>query len=145
MYRTTVLALAVCSALALGCNRQRPDSTLNAAVLAQLDKEPSLSTAIVHARTEEGHVYLTGRVNTPEQRRRAEDVADDVRGVKAVTNDIQVDVSAAPATQNPPTQAPPPSAVTPEANPPMPAPGPQGNEPPPVTTPTPDPRPESTP
>jgi BON domain len=127
MVRMTVFALAACAGLALGCSRERPDASVNAAVVAQLDKEPSLQAAIVHARTEEGHVYLSGRVTSPEQRRRAEDIADDIRGVKGVTNDIEVDVSAPPA-------APP---VPPQESPTAPPPGPMGNEPP-ITTPMPD-------
>jgi BON domain-containing protein len=152
MARLTVIALAACAVLAFGCNRPRNDATLNAAVMAQIDKEPTLSTAIVHSRTEEGHVYLTGRVMTPEQRRRAEDVADDVHGVKGVTNDIEV--SAATGSQNPSTQPAPsnPSAPAPaepapsEQAPPSPStppPGATGNEPP-STTPMPTP-PEQTP
>ena len=124
MIRTTVFALAALTALSVtGCNRERPDSTVNAAVLAKLDQEPALTAVTVQSRTEQGHVYLTGRVATPEQRRRAEDLADDVKGVKEVTNDIQVDVSAPPpsGSMNPPTQAPPPpssdSAPTPDTNP----------------------------
>jgi hypothetical protein len=124
MIRTTVCALATCAAVALGCSRDRPDTTVNAAVVAQLDKEPSLSTS-VQSRTEDGHVYLSGRVTSPEQRRRAEDIADDVRGVKGVTNDIEI-VAATP----------------PQASPPPPSPGPMGNEPP-ITTPMPDQHPES--
>ena len=130
MVRTTVCALATCAALALGCSRDRPDSTVNAAVVAQLDKEPSLSSTSVQARTEEGHVYLSGRVMSPEQRRRAEDIADDVRGVKGVTNDIEIDT------------VPPTPATPPQANPTAPPPGPMGNEPP-ITTPTPDQHPEA--
>jgi hypothetical protein len=128
MVRMTVFALAACAALAPGCSRERPDANVNAAVVARLDKEPSLQTAIVHARTEQGHVYLTGRVMSPEQRRRAEDLADDVRGVKGVTNDIEVDVATPPVT--PP--------VPPQESPTAPPPGPMGNEPP-TTTPMPDP------
>jgi len=127
MYRTTVFALVTCAAVALGCNRERPDATVNAAVLAQLDKEPSLSTATVQSRTEQGHVYLTGRVMSPEQRRRAEDVADDVKGVKAVTNDIQVDVSAAPPPAPPPSM--PPEETAPAPTTPMPDDTPQGTTP----------------
>lgn len=115
MFRTTVLALIACAAVATGCNRERPDATVNAAVLAQLDKEPALAAATVQARTEQGHVYLTGRVTTPDQRKRAEDIADDVKGVKGVTNDIQIDVASPPPTPQA-VPAPPPSGPTPESN-----------------------------
>lgn len=108
MYRTTVLALLACAAVAWGCSRERPDATVNAAVLAQIDKEPTLASATVQSRTEQGHVYLTGRVTSAEQRKRAEDIADDVKGVKGVTNDIQVDVAAPPPTGS---AAPPPQSA----------------------------------
>jgi hypothetical protein len=151
MIRTTALALLACTMVASGCNRERPDATVNAAIVAKLDKEPALAGGTVQARTEGGHVYLTGKVPTPEQRRRAEDLADDVKGVKEITNDIQVDIgtvpaipptTTAPGTMNPPlpNAAPTPSNPNPnmpEANPPMPetnpAPpaGPESNETPP--------------
>jgi len=119
MFRTTVFALLACAAVATGCNRERPDATVNAAVLAQIDKEPALSAATQQSRTEQGHVYLTGRVTTPDQRKRAEDIADDVKGVKGVTNDIQIDVASPPPTAAPapPTTPPPSGAMTPPTTP----------------------------
>jgi BON domain-containing protein len=142
MFRTTVLALLACAAVATGCNRERPDATVNAAVLAQLDKEPALAAATVQSRTEQGHVYLTGRVTTPDQRKRAEDIADDVKGVKGVTNDIQIDVASPPPTAAPaPPTAPPGGAMTPPTTPTPESGTPETNEAP-NPTPMPDDRAE---
>jgi BON domain-containing protein len=147
MIRTTAIALLACATVVLGCNRDRPDATVNAAVMAKLDREPSLAGGTVASRTEAGHVYLSGTVPTAEQRRRAQDLADDVTGVKEITNDIQVSTSAAPSappstttpgTMNPPLPNTAPSNPNmPDANPPVPnsnpapPPGPESNETPP--------------
>lgn len=106
MTRRITLALFACAGLALACERERPDATVNAAVLARLEREPALPPGQVAARTEEGHVILSGQVATPEQRRLAEHVAGAVGGVKGVTNEIQIDVSAPP-----PASVPPPSSM----------------------------------
>ncbi len=121
MMRRTVLALLACTGMALGCQREKPDSAVNAAVLARLEREPALAEGQLEVRTEGGHVILSGQVATPEQRRLAEHVADEVSGVRGITNDIQIDVSAPPPTPAPrassPSDTPAPSPPEPEEEP----------------------------
>ncbi|MEM0986676.1 MAG: BON domain-containing protein [Pseudomonadota bacterium] len=45
----------------------------------------------VDVEVEGGQVLLTGRVNTPEERVRAEDVAWSVRGTKSVANEVKIE------------------------------------------------------
>ncbi len=112
MRRGILLALAATAGLALACDREVPAPDIDQTVKARLAKEPALASTDVHVRSDGSHVFLTGRVQTPAQRKIAGELADDVYGVLEVTNDIQVDVSAPP-----PTRAPTPSA-SPEDNPP---------------------------
>jgi len=116
--RRTAFALLACTGMALGCQREKPDSAVNAAVLARLEREPALAEGQLEVRTEDGHVILSGQVATPEQRRLAEHVADEVTGVRGITNDIQVDVSAPPPMPapraSPPSDTPVPSLPEPE-------------------------------
>ncbi len=117
MMRRTAFALLACTGMALGCQREKPDSAVNAAVLARLEREPALAEGQLEVRTEDGHVILSGQVATPEQRRLAEHVADEVSGVRGITNDIQVDVSAPPPTPAPrasPSESPAPPPPEPE-------------------------------
>jgi osmotically-inducible protein OsmY len=50
----------------------------------------SVNATDIRVQVHEGHVTLTGTVTSREQRRRAEDVADCISGVKEVTNDIRL-------------------------------------------------------
>jgi BON domain len=120
MRRTVVLALAATAGLALACNREAPDPKLDQTVMARLAKEPALVSSDLHVRSDGNHVFLTGRVKTPDQRKIAGEVADDVYGVDRVTNDIQVDVAAPPPT---PMQKTTPEAMPPEEVPPTTMPG----------------------
>src|SRR5258705_4269559 len=117
MMRRTAFALLACTGMALGCQREKPDSAVNAAVLARLEREPALAEGQLEVRTEGGHVILSGQVATPEQRRLAEHVADEVSGVRGITNEIQIDVSAPPPTPAPrasPSESPAPPPPEPE-------------------------------
>lgn len=122
-----IWALAATAGLALACDRNAPDPKLDQTVMAQLEKEPALASAEVHVRSDGSHVFLTGRVQTPEQRRLAGEVADDVYGVDRVTNDLQVGVSAAPPITPPPEKTTP-QAMPPEEVPPTPPGEPAPNE-----------------
>ena len=118
MKRRTMLVLAATAAAALACNRSAQNPKLDQTVMARLSQEPSLAATDLHVRSDGGHVYLSGRVRTTDQRKIAGEVADDVKGVDRVTNDIQVDVaSPPPASPNAAPEATPPQAMPPEEMP----------------------------
>ena len=132
MRRGITFAFAATAALALACNRNPPDPKLDATVMARLAKEPALASTELHVRSDGAHVFLTGRVQTPDQRKIAGEVADDVYGVDRVTNDIQVDVSAPPPS---PSRAAPPETTSPETMPPEETPSSPPGEPAPNSAP----------
>lgn len=105
--RTFFLLLAAV-ALAAGCGRDEPereqlgdapgaaansfsDAAITAEVKAKIAVDEDLSTLTeIEVTTESGVVTLTGAVDTPEIRGRAEEIARGVKGVVSVTNNIQV-------------------------------------------------------
>jgi hypothetical protein len=113
--------LAVVAGLAAACgNPERRDAAVNEAVLAKLSSEPQLANDSVQAETKNGHVYLTGQVLNQAHRQVAEDRAQEVKGVKSVTNSIEIAVSSPPPSAVPPAAAPPeqlapPSEPTPDS------------------------------
>ena len=143
----TMLTLAAIAAAALACNRTAHNPNLDQNVMARLSQEPALAATDVHVRADGGHVYLSGRVRTNDQRKIAGEVADDVKGVDRVTNDIQVEAAATPpAAPNPGVSSPPPPSTLPEATPPAGTPEGMPSEPMPNDHPTgeaPPPTPES--
>jgi hypothetical protein len=132
MRKRIVLALAATAGMALACSRSTPDPKLDQTVTARLAKEPALASTEVHVRSEGAHVFLTGRVQTPAQRKIAGEVADDVYGVDHVTNDIQIDVGAPPPR---PSRAMPPETTSPETMPPEETPSAPPGEPAPNSAP----------
>jgi|SRR5262250_1912966 len=85
----------VATALALvlgGCATVDPreDTRIEAEVKAQLVAEKSANLTQVGVLSSEGAVYLTGVVDSEEQRARAATVAGTVRGVRRVVNDLNV-------------------------------------------------------
>ena len=126
MKTRTMLALAATAAAALACSRAEQNPKLDQTVMARLSQEPALAATDLHVRSDGGHVYLSGRVRTTDQRKIAGEVADDVKGVERVTNDILVDVA------SPPPPSPSPSATPPQGMPPdeMPNDRPTGEPPP---------------
>jgi hypothetical protein len=120
MRRPLLLALAATAAMALACNRNTPEPKLDQTVMARLAKEPALVSSDLHVRSDGSHVFLSGRVKTPDQRTIAGEVADDVYGVDRVTNEIQVDVAAPPPS---PIRKTTPEAMPPEEVPPTTMPG----------------------
>jgi hypothetical protein len=124
----TVSVVILALAFASGCGEPRSDASINADVTSELQADPDLSTASVTASTAEGRVLLTGDVATEEQRDRAEDLANDVEGVREVSNEIRV--ASASSTHQPPAPAAP-QAVPPASDmPPVSEPPPAGAEPP---------------
>ena len=90
------------------------DSSTTGAVKSKLVAERPASLTSVGVETVNGVVHLTGVVETPEQRMRAEQLAWDARGVRQVVNNIQVQqppVAAAPTTVIATSPAPPKRSV----------------------------------
>ena len=94
-----VLAALVLSALAAtGCttmtgrtaSASSEDAATTAAVKSQLVADRPANLTAVNVDTVNGTVYLTGAVERPEQRMRAEQLAWQARGVRQVVNNLQV-------------------------------------------------------
>ena len=67
------------------------DATITTQVKAKLTAEKASNLTRVSVTTTRGTVALTGVVETPSQRTRAEQLASQVKGVKAVMNNLQVE------------------------------------------------------
>jgi hyperosmotically inducible protein len=70
--------------------RNVDDAALTASVNAALVADKPSNFTRIDVDTTSGVVSLTGTVETPEQRRRAEQLASRVDGVKRVINNLQV-------------------------------------------------------
>lgn len=70
--------------------RMWDDSTITAKINAELIKDPLVRTRKIDVDTIEGHVILTGIVQTENEAQRAVAIAGTVPGVKKVTRNIQV-------------------------------------------------------
>jgi hyperosmotically inducible protein len=66
------------------------DSYITGAVKTQLASDKVVSLTRVEVETNNGVVYLTGQVETAEQRSRIGSLASQVKGVKKVVNNVQV-------------------------------------------------------
>jgi osmotically-inducible protein OsmY len=77
-----IIALVLAAALA-GCSA-------TAKVKQQLIEEDDVNAASVNVTTYRGVVQLSGFVETEEARRRAENAANDVEGVRSVQNDPRI-------------------------------------------------------
>jgi hyperosmotically inducible protein len=66
------------------------DSYITGAVKTQLASDKAVSLTRVEVETNNGVVYLTGQVETAEQRSRIGSLASQVKGVKRVVNNLQV-------------------------------------------------------
>ena len=66
------------------------DSYITGAVKTQLASDKMVSLTRVEVETNNGVVYLTGQVETAEQRSRIGSLALQVKGVKKVVNNVQV-------------------------------------------------------
>lgn len=75
-------------------NWQRSDERIREEVCEALARHPEIDATEVEIRVQGGEVTLTGAVTDRRAKRVAEDVAEDVFGVKDVTNHIKVDKSA---------------------------------------------------
>ena len=66
------------------------DSYITSAVKTQLASDKLVSLTRVKVETNNGIVYLTGQVQTAEQRSHIGSIASQVKGVKRVVNNLQV-------------------------------------------------------
>ena len=66
------------------------DSYITGAVKTQLASDKMVSLTRVEVETNNGVVYLTGQVQTAEQKSRVGSLASQVKGVKKVVNNLQV-------------------------------------------------------
>ena len=88
------MAISGCTALTgetLGQNID--DTNITATVKAKLVADKVSNLTRVEVNTTRGVVYLTGIVDTDAQRRRAEQIASQVGGVKSLVNNLQVGTS----------------------------------------------------
>jgi osmotically-inducible protein OsmY len=90
-----VLASALLAACAGSPTRESTgelidDSVITTKVKSALVADKTVSAMDVSVETFKGRVLLAGFVKSPDQRQRAESVARSVKGVKAVSNQIEV-------------------------------------------------------
>jgi hypothetical protein len=110
-YRVTMIAALLLAVAVAGCQTATgrtagtvvDDSSTTAAVKSRLVSDRPANLTAVGVDTINGTVYLTGVVETPAQRVRAEQLAWEASGVRQVVNNIQV--------QRPPTSATPSATV----------------------------------
>lgn len=70
--------------------QQIDDATITAKVKSQLLADPQVSGLQVNVETFKGQVQLSGYVNSPDERAKAEQIARQVGGVRTVANDLIV-------------------------------------------------------
>ena len=66
------------------------DSVITSSVKTQLASDKLVTVTRVEVETNNGIVYLTGQVQTAEQRSHIGSIASQVKGVKKVVNNLQV-------------------------------------------------------
>jgi osmotically-inducible protein OsmY len=94
------LCLVVLGVLAAGCSSTRStgrtvgdnidDATILASVKTKLVADKPANLTRVNVDVTNGTVYLTGNVDSAEQKVRAERLAQEVRGVRRVVNNLAV-------------------------------------------------------
>lgn len=87
-----LLALGGCSSTSTqeGTGEYIDDTVITAKVKAAIFNDPNLKVAEINVETFKGVVQLSGFVNSREDANRAVVIAREVRGVKAVKNDMQL-------------------------------------------------------
>jgi hyperosmotically inducible protein len=91
-----LLALLLFSVTALGaCTSYRSDRSqddrLAREVMAELEEDRRIDVRRITVQAKDGLVQLSGFVDSKEDKERAEEIAEDVRGVEDVENDLIVD------------------------------------------------------
>ena len=92
-----IAAIALCASPTLqSCSSTQPaseqmsDATITSKIKAKYVADPEINPFNISVETEEGIVYLTGRVKTQGSKDEAEQLARDTDGVRQVVNNIQV-------------------------------------------------------
>lgn len=84
-----MLSAALCAALGAGCAIAPGDAAISAQVRERIAQRPDLQAPNeVYVQTVHQVVFLSGQVDTPFQRRSAEELAEAVPGVREVRNGI---------------------------------------------------------
>lgn len=86
-----VCALAIAPALA---QKATSDDALVDQVRLQLTKDPAVNGGALSVDVKDGVVTIKGKVRTEKARQKAEKLAKKVKGVKAVDNQLKVDINA---------------------------------------------------
>lgn len=96
-WKSVAVCLVILGVLAAGCSstgrtvgENIDDATILASVKGKLVADKPANLTRVNVDVTNGTVYLTGNVDSGEQKSRAERLAHDVRGVKRVVNNLQV-------------------------------------------------------
>lgn len=92
LFTATLLAAAGCAPTATreGTGEYVDDSVITTKVKAGIFNEPSLKSTEINVETFKGTVQLSGFVAQPDDMAKAAEIARNVKGVKAVKNDIHV-------------------------------------------------------
>jgi hyperosmotically inducible periplasmic protein len=85
-----LLALVGCASTMVPERTQVADSGITKVVEASLEANEKVKARQVEVKTREGHVYLTGVVDTADARREAARVAWRTEGVRGVSNELTV-------------------------------------------------------
>lgn len=97
-WKTLAIFFVVLSIFAVGCRsttgesfgQNIDDKTILASVKSKLVAEKASNLTRVNVDVTNGTVYLTGNVESAQQKTRAEQVAHDVKGVRSVVNNLQI-------------------------------------------------------
>jgi hyperosmotically inducible protein len=98
-WKSVAVFLVILGVLAAGCRstttgqtvgEKIDDKTILASVKSKLVADKPSNLTKVNVDVTNGTVYLSGDVESAEQKTRAERLAHDVRGVKSVVNNLQV-------------------------------------------------------
>ena len=97
-WKSLAVFFVLLSVLAVGCRsttgqsvgQNIDDKTILASVKTKLVAEKVSNLTKVNVDVTNGTVYLTGNVDSAEQKSRAERLAHDVKGVRSVVNNLQI-------------------------------------------------------
>jgi len=86
----TVLAVGCRSTTGQSVGEKVDDKALLASVKTKLVAEKAANLTRVNVDVSDGTVYLTGNVESADQKTRAEQIARDTKGVRSVVNNLQI-------------------------------------------------------
>jgi hyperosmotically inducible protein len=100
-WKSLAVLLAALTVLAVGCRsttgqsvgEKIDDKALLASVKTKLVADRAANLTHVNVDVANGTVYLTGNVDSTEQKTRAEQIAREVKGVRSVVNNLQIQKS----------------------------------------------------